>query len=68
MLHVAETKCLPLANVIGSNVTIGKLTVGSKVTYQPLSTYRHVGGDLERTCREDELWSGEHPVFEGSVQ
>ena len=68
VLHVAETKCLPPAKVIGSVVTIGGLMVGSKVTYKALSTYSHVGGDLERTCREDELWSGELPVFEGSVQ
>ncbi|KAI0229120.1 P-selectin [Lamellibrachia satsuma] len=63
-LVCAETTCLAPANVIGAKVSIGILTVGSNVTYQPQDTYHHVGGDLVRTCREDKLWSGKQPVFE----
>ncbi|KAI0238242.1 hypothetical protein LSAT2_011135 [Lamellibrachia satsuma] len=62
-LICAQTTCLTPANVIGALVSIGNLTVGSNVTYRAQNTYRHVGGDLVRTCREDKLWTGEQPVF-----
>ena len=37
------------------------------MTYRHQDNYRYVGGDLVRTCREDELWTGEQPVFEGNI-
>ena len=64
---IVETKCLTPANVIGAVAAVGNLTVGSKVTYRHHDNYRHVGGDLVRTCREDELWTGEQPVFKGNT-
>ena len=64
---IVETKCLTPANVIGAVATAGNLIVGSKVTYRHQDNYRHVGGDLVRTCREDELWTGKQPEFKGNI-
>ncbi|KAK2182995.1 hypothetical protein NP493_328g02002 [Ridgeia piscesae] len=64
-LVCAETTCLtPAHKVSGADVISDKLTVGSKVTYRRRDHFRHVSGDLVRTCREDQLWTGEEPVFE----
>ena len=62
---VVETVCRAPTDVVGGELSVRSLTVGSTVTYRPKQTYRHVRGDLIRTCREDELWSGELPVFKG---
>ena len=59
-----ETRCVTPPNVVGGVVSLGNLTVGSEVTYEPSYGQRHVGGDLVRICGEDELWGGEQPVFE----
>ena len=67
-LLIVETTCLTPANVIGALVSIGNLTVGSNVTYRAQNTYHHVRGDLVRTCREDELWTGKQPVFQGNIR
>ena len=64
---IVETKCLAPANIIGAVATVGNLSIGSKVMYRPQDNYRYVGGDLVRTCREDELWTGEQPVFNGNI-
>ncbi|KAK2192700.1 hypothetical protein NP493_25g07031 [Ridgeia piscesae] len=66
VLVCAETTCLtPAHKVNGADLIIDKLTVGSKVTYRTRrDRFRHVSGDLVRTCREDKLWTGELPVFE----
>ena len=52
--------------VNGAEVSADDLTVDSNVTYRARDRYRHVSGDLVRTCREDQLWTGEQPVFEGN--
>ena len=62
---VAETLCLAPGNVHGGIVSVGGLTVGSTVTYKAQNKYRHVGGDLVRTCRVDQLWTRVEPVFRG---
>ncbi|KAK2138140.1 hypothetical protein NP493_8681g00002 [Ridgeia piscesae] len=62
-LECQETVCRAPTDVVGGELSVRSLTVGSTVTYRPKQTYRHVRGDLIRTCREDELWSGELPVF-----
>ena len=63
---ITETTCLiPTQSVNGGEVFVDKLTVGSKVTYRARDRFRHVSGDLVRTCREDQLWTGKQPVFEG---
>ena len=67
-LLIVETTCLTPANVIGALVSIGNLTVGSNVTYRAQNTYHHVSGDLVRTCREDELWTGKQLVFQGNIR
>ena len=65
---ITETTCLKLAHKVnGADVIIDKLTVGSNVTYRARDRFRHVSGDLVRTCREDQLWTGEQPVFEGDT-
>ena len=65
---ITETTCLtPAHKVSGADVISDKLTVGSKVTYRRRDHFRHVSGDLVRTCREDQLWTGEEPVFEGDT-
>ncbi len=66
---ISETTCLtPAHKVNGADLIIDKLTVGSKVTYRTRrDRFRHVSGDLVRTCREDKLWTGELPVFEGNT-
>ena len=66
-LLIVETTCVTPANVIGALVSIGNVTVGAKVSYRAQNTYCHVGGDLVRTCREDGLWTGEQPVFQGNI-
>ena len=65
-IRIAETTCKAPTNIVGGVRSVGSLTVGSKVTYQPADRYRHVSGDLVRTCGEDEHWDGEQPVFEGT--
>ena len=65
---ITETTCLtPSQKVRGADVISDKLTVGSKVTYRRRDHFRHVSGDLVRTCRENQLWTGEQPVFEGDT-
>ena len=65
---ITETTCAtPAHQVNGADVIINKLTVGSKVTYRARDRFRHASGDLVRTCREDKLWTGEKPVFEGDI-
>lgn len=64
---VAETICRAPGNVVGGVLSVGGLTVGANVTYRPQYAYRYVSGDLTRSCGEDELWSGEHPAFEGGL-
>lgn len=63
---VAETFCRAPANIVGGIRSEGPLTVRSTITYRPQSAYRHVSGNLTRSCGEDELWSGGQPVFEGA--
>ena len=65
-IRIAETTCKAPTNIVGGVRSVGSLTVGSKVTYQPADHYRHISGDLVRTCGEDEHWDGEQPVFEGT--
>ncbi|KAI0227874.1 hypothetical protein LSAT2_021636 [Lamellibrachia satsuma] len=63
-LVCAQTTCKAPTNIVGGVHSVGNLTVGSKVTYQPEDRYRLVSGDLVRTCGEDEHWDGKQPVFE----
>ena len=65
-IRIAETTCKAPTNIVGGVRSVGSLTVGSKVTYQPEDRYRYVSGDLVRTCGEDEHWDGKQPVFEGT--
>ena len=65
-IRIAETTCKAPTNIVGGVRSVGSLTVGSKVTYQPADRYRHVSGDLVRTCGENEHCDGEQPVFEGT--
>ncbi|KAI0220809.1 CUB and sushi domain-containing protein 1 [Lamellibrachia satsuma] len=59
-----QTTCLAPTNIIGGTLSVESLTVGSVVTYQLQDGYRHVGGDLSRTCGEDKLWNGTQPQFQ----
>ncbi|KAI0232225.1 hypothetical protein LSAT2_017431, partial [Lamellibrachia satsuma] len=59
-----KTKCMTPMTVNGADAYVDNLTVGSEVTYRARDRYRHVSGDFVRTCREDQLWTGEQPVFE----
>ncbi|KAI0235778.1 Sushi, von Willebrand factor type A, EGF and pentraxin domain-containing protein 1, partial [Lamellibrachia satsuma] len=66
-LMCAATTCLTPITVNGAEVSFDDLTVDSNVTYRARDRYRHVSGDLVRTCREDQLWTGEQPVFEVKI-